>query len=93
MVHWLFMPPQMLDELNTKLLNLTSEKRALELSHQTTAIKLAAKSEEVEKLMQQNKEVQELVAQEQGYVHVCMFTSVCLFSSTVCVCVYSRQGR
>ena len=38
----------MLDELNTKLLNLTREKRALELSHQTTAIKLAAKSEEVE---------------------------------------------
>ena len=68
------MAPQMVDELNTKLLSLTSEKRALELSHQTTAIKLTAKSEEVEKLMQQNKEVQEVVAQEQGYVHVCTFT-------------------
>ena len=89
------MAPQMVDELNTKLLNLTSEKRALELSHQTTAIKLTAKSEEVEKLMQQNKEVQEVVAQEQGYIHVCMFTKqiyICMYAMPlllycVCVCV------
>ena len=87
--------PQMLDELNTKLLNLTNEKRALELTHQTTAIKLDAKNEEVEKLMQQNKEVQKLIMQEKAtYMYICIlsrFTSVCLFFSTVCVC--SRRGR
>ena len=84
--------PQMLDELNTKLLNLTNEKRGLELTHQTTAIKLDAKNEEVEKLMQQKKEVQELVTQEQRtclYIYICMsFIFYC-----VCVCVCSRRGR
>ena len=74
----------MLDELNTKLLNLTNEKRGLELTHQTTAIKLDAKNEEVEKLIQQKKEVQELVTQEQ---RTCMYIYICMSFIFYCVCV------
>ena len=82
--------PQMLDELNTKLLNLTNEKRGLELTHQTTAIKLDAKNEEVEKLIQQKKEVQELVTQEQC---TCMCIYICMSFIFYCVRVCSRRGR
>ena len=80
---------QMLDELNTKLLNLTNEKRGLELTHQTTAIKLDAKNGEVEKLMQQKKEVQELVTQEQ---RTCLYIYICMSFIFYCVCVCSRRG-
>jgi len=42
--------------LDKKLLGISSEKRALELSNQTTMIKLQAE-QEVERLMEQNGEV------------------------------------
>ena len=48
----------MVYDLDTKLLNITSENQALKLNHQTTEIKLQARNEEVENLMKQNREVQ-----------------------------------
>jgi len=47
----------MVSDLDKKLLGISSEKRALELSNQTTMIKLQARNEEVERPMEQNGEV------------------------------------
>jgi len=47
----------MVSDLDTKLSGISSEKRALELSHQTMMIKLQARNEEVERLMEQKREV------------------------------------